>query len=60
MRITYDVSSISDELQAKDPIDLFHVWFKEATQCPQINEANAMTLATCSRFYCFSFDKNFL
>ena len=49
MRITYDVSSISDELQKKNPIDLFQVWFQEAVQCPQIKEANAMTLATCSR-----------
>lgn len=50
MRITYDVSSISDELRKKDPIELFHLWFQEAVQCPKIEEANAMTLATCSRF----------
>ena len=49
MRITYNVSSIMDELVTKDPLELFEIWFQEAVNSSLIQEANAMNLSTCSR-----------
>ncbi|KAM9597048.1 pyridoxine-5'-phosphate oxidase isoform 2-T2 [Trichechus inunguis] len=36
-------------LTSLDPIKQFAAWFEEAVQCPDIGEANAMCLATCTR-----------
>lgn len=36
-------------LASHDPIQQFRVWFEEAVGCPDIGEANAMCLATCTR-----------
>ncbi|XP_077898281.1 pyridoxine-5'-phosphate oxidase isoform X4 [Ictidomys tridecemlineatus] len=35
-------------LTSLDPIKQFASWFEEAVQCPDIGEANAMCLATCT------------
>lgn len=32
-----------------NPLLQFHTWFKEAQECPQIPEANAVCLSTCSK-----------
>uniref|UniRef100_H0V0A3 Pyridoxamine 5'-phosphate oxidase n=1 Tax=Cavia porcellus TaxID=10141 RepID=H0V0A3_CAVPO len=37
------------QLASLDPIKQFTSWFEEAVQCPDIGEANAMCLATCTR-----------
>ena len=49
MRISYDISSISDELSTKNPIALFKLWLQDAIANKDIQEANAMNLATCSK-----------
>ncbi|KAM6333898.1 pyridoxine-5'-phosphate oxidase-like isoform 6-T6 [Alca torda] len=36
-------------LASRDPIQQFGAWFQEAVGCPDIGEANAMCLATCTR-----------
>ncbi|XP_008072098.1 pyridoxine-5'-phosphate oxidase isoform X3 [Carlito syrichta] len=36
-------------LTSLDPMKQFAAWFEEAVQCPDIGEANAMCLATCTR-----------
>ncbi|XP_061299927.1 pyridoxine-5'-phosphate oxidase [Pezoporus flaviventris] len=36
-------------LVSRDPIQQFRAWFEEAVSCPDIGEANAMCLATCTR-----------
>nr|XP_020010832.1 pyridoxine-5'-phosphate oxidase isoform X2 [Castor canadensis] len=36
-------------LSSLDPMKQFASWFEEAVQCPDIGEANAMCLATCTR-----------
>ncbi|XP_078501701.1 pyridoxine-5'-phosphate oxidase isoform X1 [Lissotriton helveticus] len=35
-------------LVSLDPIKQFSAWFDEAVQCPEVGEANAVCLATCS------------
>ncbi|KFP32575.1 Pyridoxine-5'-phosphate oxidase, partial [Colius striatus] len=35
-------------LSSHDPIQQFGVWFEEAVGCPEVGEANAMCLATCT------------
>lgn len=37
------------QLSSLDPLKQFAAWFEEAVQCPDIGEANAMCLATCTR-----------
>ncbi|XP_038403469.1 pyridoxine-5'-phosphate oxidase isoform X3 [Canis lupus familiaris] len=37
------------QLTSLDPMKQFATWFEEAVQCPDIGEANAMCLATCTR-----------
>lgn len=56
MRIDYKHGSglDTDDLTVKDPISLFQIWFAEAKNCERIEEANAMTLATSTRY------KNFM
>ena len=49
MRISYDVSSMDDKLESNDPIELFRMWFLEATENKEIQEPNAMNIATCSK-----------
>lgn len=49
MRISYDISSIDDQLESNDPIELFQKWFLEATENENIQEPNAMNLATSSK-----------
>uniref|UniRef100_A0A5F9C1I5 Pyridoxine-5'-phosphate oxidase n=1 Tax=Oryctolagus cuniculus TaxID=9986 RepID=A0A5F9C1I5_RABIT len=36
-------------LTSLDPMKQFAAWFEEAVQCPDVGEANAMCLATCTR-----------
>ncbi|XP_074117402.1 pyridoxine-5'-phosphate oxidase isoform X2 [Sminthopsis crassicaudata] len=36
-------------LVSLDPIQQFSSWFEEAARCPEVFEANAMCLATCTR-----------
>ncbi|XP_036612652.1 pyridoxine-5'-phosphate oxidase [Trichosurus vulpecula] len=36
-------------LTSLDPIQQFSAWFEEASRCPEVYEANAMCLATCTR-----------
>ncbi|KAG7492402.1 hypothetical protein MATL_G00013990 [Megalops atlanticus] len=38
-----------DQLISLDPIKQFGYWFDEATKCPDIGEANAMCIATCTK-----------
>lgn len=40
---------LEDTIEVKDPINLFHKWFEEVKQCPQIQEPNAMCLATANK-----------
>ncbi|XP_024601434.1 pyridoxine-5'-phosphate oxidase isoform X4 [Neophocaena asiaeorientalis asiaeorientalis] len=37
------------QLTSLNPMKQFAAWFEEAVQCPDIGEANAMCLATCTR-----------
>nr|KAF6296634.1 pyridoxamine 5'-phosphate oxidase [Myotis myotis] len=37
------------QLTSLDPLKQFAAWFEEAIACPDIGEANAMCLATCTR-----------
>ncbi|XP_057572093.1 pyridoxine-5'-phosphate oxidase isoform X1 [Hippopotamus amphibius kiboko] len=37
------------QLISLDPMKQFAAWFEEVVQCPDIGEANAMCLATCTR-----------
>lgn len=39
----------ADELEVKNPISLFEIWFDEAKNTEGIGEANAMTLATSTK-----------
>jgi pyridoxine/pyridoxamine 5'-phosphate oxidase len=53
MRIDYTLNSEqldTDNLPVKDPISLFEIWFTEAKNCERIEEPNAMTLATGTRY----------
>ena len=52
MRIDYNLGKQLDteDLPVKNPISLFDIWFNEAKHCGKIEEPNAMTLATCTRF----------
>ncbi|XP_061085393.1 pyridoxine-5'-phosphate oxidase isoform X2 [Conger conger] len=38
-----------DQLVSLDPIKQFGNWFDEATKCPDIGEANAMCVSTCTK-----------
>ncbi|KAJ8365087.1 hypothetical protein SKAU_G00139180 [Synaphobranchus kaupii] len=38
-----------DQLVSLDPIKQFGNWFDEATKCPDLREANAMCIATCTK-----------
>ena len=40
----------ADELEVKNPISLFEIWFDEAKNTEGIGEANAMTLATSTKW----------
>lgn len=53
MRIDYnhDKHLDTENLPTKDPISLFQIWFTEAKDCEEIEEPNAMTLATSTRYY---------
>ena len=52
MRIdyTHDKQLDTENLPTKDPISLFQIWFTEAKDCEKIEEPNAMTLATSTRY----------
>lgn len=38
------------QLVSLDPIKQFGNWFDEATKCPEIGEANAMCIATATKW----------
>ncbi|XP_046677913.1 pyridoxine/pyridoxamine 5'-phosphate oxidase-like isoform X1 [Homalodisca vitripennis] len=40
---------LESDLQSKDPISQFKIWFEEAARTPGIAEANAMCVATASK-----------
>ena len=52
MRIDYKlgVQLDTENLPVKDPMSLFEIWFAEAKNFERIEEPNAMTLATCTRY----------
>lgn len=47
---------LEDSIETKDPINLFHKWFEEVKQCPEIQEPNAMCLATANKHVTFNND----
>lgn len=52
MRTAYnDTSSVflEEEIEVKEPIDLFHKWFQVVKDDPRTIEANAVFLSTCTR-----------
>lgn len=40
---------LEENIEKKDPIDLFGKWFKEVRNCPEIQEPNAMCLSTATK-----------
>tara|TARA_B100000767_G_scaffold275659_1_gene314096 strand:- start:5128 stop:5781 length:654 start_codon:yes stop_codon:yes gene_type:complete len=46
LRKSYEKNTLDDDIKSIDPIDLFQDWFAAADEHTQIEEANAMTLAT--------------
>ncbi|CAN5365526.1 pyridoxamine 5'-phosphate oxidase [soil metagenome] len=46
MRRSYHTGKLSREGLAPDPVSQFEKWFADALACPEVHEANAMTLAT--------------
>lgn len=46
LRKSYDKAALLEENIPKDPMDLFDQWFKMADDCEEIEEANAMNLAS--------------
>ena len=46
LRKSYDKSSLTLEDLNNDPLNFFKKWFEDAVAHPEIEEANAMTLAT--------------
>ncbi|KAK9800858.1 hypothetical protein WJX73_000581 [Symbiochloris irregularis] len=46
MRINYDRGGLTEDQAHPDPYQQFDRWFEEAKGCDQIEEANAMALAT--------------
>jgi len=49
MRIDYKVSNIEDDVPTKDPFEWFNLWFKDATDHPNVEEPNAMNIATATK-----------
>ncbi|EDO49484.1 predicted protein [Nematostella vectensis] len=50
MRIDYGTIGFGEEnVEVKEPIAHFDTWFREAAETEQIQEPNAMTLATCGK-----------
>jgi pyridoxamine-phosphate oxidase len=43
------VLDFKDLSSSTDPFVQFQAWFKEAKECPELKEPNAMCLATCSK-----------
>lgn len=49
MRINYKSQGLKfDELEKKEPLYMFDLWFKMAKDCTMIKEPNSMALATAS------------
>lgn len=46
LRKSYEKNTLDDDIKSINPIDLFQDWFAAAEKHPQIEESNAMTLAT--------------
>ena len=46
LRKSYEKNTLDDDAKSVNPIDLFQDWFTAAEKHSQIEEANAMTLAT--------------
>lgn len=51
MRVDYssDGFFLEDALTIKEPMGQFEAWFKDAVDCKEIQEPNAMVLSTCSK-----------
>lgn len=49
MRRSYSTGQLSRQDLAPNPISQFEKWFAEALACPEVPEANAMTLATAGQ-----------
>jgi pyridoxine/pyridoxamine 5'-phosphate oxidase len=62
MRVDYklDVRLDAEDLAEKDPMSLFETWFTEAKNCEKIEEPNAMTLATCTKYFDCTSSSNIL
>ena len=45
---------LEDSLPTANPFKLFHIWFEEVKNCPEIYEPNAVCLATSDKYsnYC--------
>lgn len=53
MRIRYKEKSetfTEDQLVSKEPFGQFKAWFEQACNTPGIGEANAMVLATATKY----------
>lgn len=49
LRKTYGIDSLEKENMHENPFKAFKEWFEKAHSCEEIEEANAMTLATCGK-----------
>lgn len=52
MRAAYNDPSnafLEDDIEVKEPYDLFSKWFEEIKQIPSIVEPNAMCLSTATK-----------
>ena len=49
LRKSYGIDSLEKENMQQNPFDVFKEWFEKAHSCEEIEEANAMTLATCGK-----------
>ena len=49
LRKNYGIDELNKDEMPKFPMDAFKEWFEKANACEEIEEANAMTLATCGK-----------
>lgn len=49
LRKSYGIDALEMKNMPADPLNVFQDWFDKALSCDEIEEANAMTLATCGK-----------
>lgn len=49
LRKSYGINALEKDDMLANPFDTFKDWFDKAHHCDEIEEANAMTLATCGK-----------